>query len=90
MNIKMDIFDLQSGMILGEDIYDRDGRFLLPKNTLISGDILNILINRSYKKHIYISVEEGFVNIKPVVELTNGKKLKFQMMTLIYMKVRRE
>lgn len=72
----MDIFDLQSGMILGEDIYDRDGRFLLPKNTLISGDILNILINRSYKKHIYISVEEGFVNIKPVVELTNGKKIE--------------
>ena len=45
MNIKLDIFELKSGMVLAEDIYDRDGRLLLPKNTIVSNDILNILIN---------------------------------------------
>lgn len=74
MNIKLDIFELKSGMVLAEDIYDRDGRLLLPKNTIVSNDILNILINTSYKKHIYINVGQNFVNIKPIIEFPNGEQ----------------
>lgn len=74
MNVVLDINKIKKGMILGEDIYDNGGRFLLPKETKISEEIIKILIHKSYKKHILIKANEHSIVIEPMVQSENGEK----------------
>jgi gas vesicle protein len=68
--------DLRDGMVLGNDVLDKDGRLLVAEDTMVTVLIINRLRNFSGTREVYIKVEINKLDIKSVVELENGEKIE--------------
>lgn len=75
MSLEISINKLKEGMVLSEDIYDKNGKLLITKSTVLSPLLIEKLSTVSNKKNINIKSSEENINIKPLVQLKSGKKI---------------
>lgn len=75
MSLEISINNLKEGMVLSEDIYDKNGKLLITKSTVLSPLLIEKLSTVSNKKNINIKSSEENINIKPLVQLKSGKKI---------------
>jgi len=73
MNVLMPLEDVIEGMVLGEDVLDKEGRLIFSKDSIISDAIINKLVKFSSRKEIYIKVKKNILDIKTVVKLESGE-----------------
>lgn len=76
MNLLIPLEDLRDGMVLGNDVLDKEGRLLVAEDTMVTVLIINRLRNFSGTREVYIKVEINKLDIKSVVELENGEKIE--------------
>ena len=80
MNLLIPLEGLRDGMVLGNDVLDKDGRLLVAEDTMLTVLIINRLKKFSGTREVYIKVEINKLDIKSLVELENGKKSRLLQM----------
>ena len=83
MSFEISLDKLKEGMILSEDIYDRNGKLLVIKNTSLTPLIIKNLSTVSYKKNVHIKHFEDNINIKSLIQLESGEKIEISSEQLI-------
>lgn len=76
MNLLVPLERVFEGMVLGEDVLDKEGRLLVSKDSMISNVIINKLRKFSSAREVYVKVAKNTLDIKTIVELENGEKLE--------------
>ena len=73
VNALMSFEKVTEGMVLGEDVMDREGKLLVSKDAVLSQNTIDKLKKLSSKKSFYIKVLESHLDIKTVVKLESGE-----------------
>lgn len=76
MNLLVPLDDIKEGMVLGDDVFDKTGRLLVSKDTIVSILTRDRLKKFSGTREVYIKVEKNKLDIKTVVELESGKRVE--------------
>lgn len=76
MNLLVPLERVFEGMVLGEDVLDKEGRLLVSKDSMISNVIINKLRKFSSAREVYVKVAKNTLDIKTIVELENGEKIE--------------
>lgn len=76
MNLLVTLDEIKEGMVLGDDVFDKTGRLLVSKDTVVSILIRDKLKKFSGTREVYVKVERNKLDIKTVVELESGETLE--------------
>lgn len=84
MNLLIPLDRVCDGMVLAEDVLDKNGRLLVSRDSMVSKAIVDKLRQFSNKREIYIKVEKNNIEIKTVVELENGEKIELDSQEIMF------
>lgn len=73
MNLLIPLNEIEEGMVLGDDVFDKAGRLLVSKDTVVSILTRDRLKKFSGTREVYVKVEKNKLDIKTVVELESGE-----------------